>query len=116
MYRTLNAVLLSRARSSKLSPVSGKSANNTQNIFIIYYIAFEWSFLKSVAVIETLALRVFKVVNGPMDVVKTIDQMMSGLCPRLMEEREHVTFKSPNISRSLLTHGQKYSIGCQQIY
>lgn len=47
-----------------------------------------------------LVLCVFKVVNGPMDVVKTIDHMMSRLSPRLMEERDHVTFKSPNISKS----------------
>lgn len=53
-----------------------------------------------VAAAEMLVLCVFKVVNGPMDVVKTIDHMMSRLSPRLMEERDHVTFKSPNISKS----------------
>lgn len=54
----------------------------------------------SVAAAEMLVLYVFKVVNGPMDVVKTIDHMMSRLSPHLMEERDHVTFKSPNISKS----------------
>lgn len=62
--------------------------------------------------IEMLVLRVLKVVNGPMDVVKTIDHMMSGLCPRLMEEREHVTLSSPNISESckLARRNIQYSV------
>ncbi|XP_075903106.1 adhesion G protein-coupled receptor D2 isoform X2 [Nelusetta ayraudi] len=50
--------------------------------------AFKWQAIK-------------EVVNGPMDVVKTIDHMMSGLCPRLMEEREHLTLNSPNIKVEL---------------
>lgn len=54
----------------------------------------------SVAAAEMLVLYVFKVVNGPMDVVKTIDHMMSRLSPCLMEEHDYVTFKSSNISKS----------------
>lgn len=59
-----------------------------------------WQSARASLSIEMLVLRVLKVVNGPMDVVKTIDHMMSGLCPRLMEEREHLTLNSPNISES----------------
>ncbi|XP_054628908.1 adhesion G-protein coupled receptor D2 isoform X3 [Dunckerocampus dactyliophorus] len=46
--------------------------------------AFKWQAIK-------------EVVNGPMDVVKSIDRMVTSLSPRLMAESDHVTFQSPNI-------------------
>ncbi|XP_077418661.1 adhesion G protein-coupled receptor D2 isoform X3 [Vanacampus margaritifer] len=46
--------------------------------------AFKWQVIK-------------EVVNGPMDVVKSIDRMVTNLSPRLMAERDHLTFHSPNI-------------------
>ncbi|XP_029960793.1 adhesion G-protein coupled receptor D2 [Salarias fasciatus] len=38
-----------------------------------------------------------EVVNGPMDVVKSIDRMVTSLSPRLMAETSHLTIHSPNI-------------------
>ncbi|XP_030000109.1 adhesion G-protein coupled receptor D2 [Sphaeramia orbicularis] len=38
-----------------------------------------------------------EVVNGPMDVVKSIDRMVTRLSPRLMAETNHMTIHSPNI-------------------
>ncbi|KAK2837094.1 hypothetical protein Q5P01_014306 [Channa striata] len=38
-----------------------------------------------------------EVVNGPMDVVKSIDQMVTSLSPRLMAETDHLTLHTPNI-------------------
>nr|XP_020454898.1 adhesion G-protein coupled receptor D2 isoform X2 [Monopterus albus] len=38
-----------------------------------------------------------EVVNGPMDVVKSIDQMVTSLSPRLMAETDYLTIHSPNI-------------------
>ncbi|CAJ1068723.1 adhesion G-protein coupled receptor D2 [Xyrichtys novacula] len=38
-----------------------------------------------------------EVVNGPMDVVKSIDRMVTNLSPRLMGETDHLTVSSPNI-------------------
>ncbi|XP_058491570.1 adhesion G-protein coupled receptor D2 [Solea solea] len=38
-----------------------------------------------------------EVVNGPMDVVKSIDRMVTSLSPRLMAETDHLTIQSPNI-------------------
>ncbi|KAM3867756.1 adhesion G protein-coupled receptor D2 [Diretmus argenteus] len=38
-----------------------------------------------------------QVVNGPMDVVKSIDRMATGLSPRLMAETDRLTIHSPNI-------------------
>ncbi|XP_030273155.1 adhesion G-protein coupled receptor D2 [Sparus aurata] len=37
------------------------------------------------------------VVNGPMDVVKSIDRMVTSLSPRLLAENDHLTIHSPNI-------------------
>lgn len=53
-----------------------------------------------VSAAEMLVLCVFQVVNGPMDVVKSIDRMVTSLSPRLMAESDHVTIHSPNISES----------------
>ncbi|KAK7933995.1 hypothetical protein WMY93_004891 [Mugilogobius chulae] len=44
-----------------------------------------------------------EVVNGPMDVVKSIDRLVTSLSSRLMEENQHVTIQSPNISFQTLT-------------
>ncbi|XP_070402432.1 adhesion G protein-coupled receptor D2 isoform X5 [Nothobranchius furzeri] len=38
-----------------------------------------------------------EVVNGPMDVVKSIDQMVTRLSSRLTAETDHLTIQSPNI-------------------
>ncbi|XP_069557575.1 adhesion G protein-coupled receptor D2 isoform X2 [Brachyistius frenatus] len=38
-----------------------------------------------------------EVVNGPMDVVKSIDRMVTSLSPRLMAETDRLTVHSPNI-------------------
>ncbi|KAM3611803.1 uncharacterized protein V6R79_024430 [Siganus canaliculatus] len=38
-----------------------------------------------------------EVVNGPMDVVQSIDRMLTGLSPHLMAETDHLTIHSPNI-------------------
>ncbi|XP_034025614.1 adhesion G-protein coupled receptor D2 [Thalassophryne amazonica] len=38
-----------------------------------------------------------EVVNGPMDVVRSIDRMTSSLSPHLMAEMDHLTIHSPNI-------------------
>ncbi|CAN9512773.1 unnamed protein product [Ophioblennius macclurei] len=38
-----------------------------------------------------------EVVNGPMDVVQSIDRMVTSLSPRLMAETSHMTIHSPNI-------------------
>ncbi|AWP06634.1 putative G-protein coupled receptor 144-like [Scophthalmus maximus] len=38
-----------------------------------------------------------QVVNGPMDVVKSIDRMVTSLSPRLMAETDHLTIHRPNI-------------------
>ncbi|XP_028269689.1 adhesion G-protein coupled receptor D2 [Parambassis ranga] len=38
-----------------------------------------------------------EVVSGPMDVVKSIDRMVTSLSPRLMAETDHLTIHSPNI-------------------
>ncbi|XP_057688940.1 adhesion G-protein coupled receptor D2 [Corythoichthys intestinalis] len=38
-----------------------------------------------------------EVVNGPMDVVKSIDRMVTSLSSELVSERDHLTFHSPNI-------------------
>ncbi|XP_054466063.1 adhesion G-protein coupled receptor D2 [Anoplopoma fimbria] len=38
-----------------------------------------------------------EVVNGPMDVVKSIDRMVTSLSPRLMEETDHLIIHRPNI-------------------
>uniref|UniRef100_A0A3Q1FD45 Adhesion G protein-coupled receptor D2 n=1 Tax=Acanthochromis polyacanthus TaxID=80966 RepID=A0A3Q1FD45_9TELE len=38
-----------------------------------------------------------EVVNGPMDVVKSIDRMVTSLSPCLMTENDHLTIHSPNI-------------------
>ncbi|XP_061673501.1 adhesion G-protein coupled receptor D2 [Syngnathoides biaculeatus] len=46
--------------------------------------AFKWQAIK-------------EVVNGPMDVVKNIDRMVTNLSPTLMVKRDHLTFHSPNI-------------------
>ncbi|XP_061773598.1 adhesion G-protein coupled receptor D2 [Nerophis ophidion] len=46
--------------------------------------AFKWQAIK-------------EVVNGPMDVVRTIDRMVTSLSPRLMAESDHLIFQSPNI-------------------
>ncbi|KAM7392103.1 hypothetical protein PAMP_022738 [Pampus punctatissimus] len=46
--------------------------------------AFKWQAIK-------------EVVNGPMDVVKSIDRMVTSLSPRLMAETNHLTIHSPNI-------------------
>ncbi|KAF7648627.1 hypothetical protein LDENG_00153720 [Lucifuga dentata] len=38
-----------------------------------------------------------EVVSGPMDVVHSIDRMVTSLSPRLMAETDHMTIQSPNI-------------------
>ncbi|XP_018524878.1 adhesion G-protein coupled receptor D2 isoform X2 [Lates calcarifer] len=38
-----------------------------------------------------------EVVNGPMDVVKSIDKMVTSLSPHLMAETDHMTIHTPNI-------------------
>ncbi|XP_029916972.1 adhesion G-protein coupled receptor D2 [Myripristis murdjan] len=38
-----------------------------------------------------------EVVSGPMDVVKSIDRMVTSLSPQLMAETDHLTIHSPNI-------------------
>uniref|UniRef100_UPI003AAA3395 adhesion G protein-coupled receptor D2 n=1 Tax=Centroberyx gerrardi TaxID=166262 RepID=UPI003AAA3395 len=38
-----------------------------------------------------------EVVSGPMDVVKSIDRMVTSLGPQLMAETDHLTIQSPNI-------------------
>ncbi|XP_038126969.1 adhesion G-protein coupled receptor D2 isoform X2 [Cyprinodon tularosa] len=42
-----------------------------------------------------------EVVNGPMDVVKSIDKMVTQLSPSLTAETDHVTIQSPNIKLEL---------------
>ncbi|XP_062273107.1 adhesion G-protein coupled receptor D2 [Scomber scombrus] len=46
--------------------------------------AFKWNAIK-------------EVVNGPMDVVKSIDRMVNSLSPHLMAETDHLSIQSPNI-------------------
>ncbi|XP_071337901.1 adhesion G protein-coupled receptor D2 [Trachinotus anak] len=45
-----------------------------------------------------------EVVNGPMDVVKSIDRMLIGLSPRLMAETDHLTIHSPTIKLEVQQH------------
>ncbi|TKS78032.1 Adhesion G-protein coupled receptor D2 [Collichthys lucidus] len=45
-----------------------------------------------------------EVVNGPMDVVKSIDRMVTGLSPRLMAETDRLTIHSPNIKLEVQQH------------
>lgn len=45
-------------------------------------------------------LCVCQVVNGPMDVVRTIDQMVTKISPQLMEEDDHLSIHRANISES----------------
>ncbi|KAE8291613.1 Adhesion G-protein coupled receptor D2 [Larimichthys crocea] len=57
-----------------------------------------------------------EVVNGPMDVVKSIDRMVTGLSPRLMAETDRLTIHSPNIKLEVQQHrlqeGSKGSTFC----
>ncbi|XP_030579644.1 adhesion G-protein coupled receptor D2 [Archocentrus centrarchus] len=50
-----------------------------------------------------------EVVNGPMDVVKSIDRMLTSVSPRLMAETSHLTIHSPNIK--LVVQQQKLQEG-----
>ncbi|XP_068167503.1 adhesion G-protein coupled receptor D2 [Antennarius striatus] len=50
-----------------------------------------------------------EVVNGPMDVVRSIDRMVTSLSPRLMAETDHMTIHSPNIKLEL--HHQHLETG-----
>ncbi|XP_056232719.1 adhesion G-protein coupled receptor D2 isoform X1 [Seriola aureovittata] len=45
-----------------------------------------------------------EVVNGPMDVVKSIDRMVTSLSPRMMAETDHLTIHSPNIKVEVQQH------------
>ncbi|XP_040898830.1 adhesion G-protein coupled receptor D2 [Toxotes jaculatrix] len=57
-----------------------------------------------------------EVVNGPMDVVKSIDRMVTSLSPRLMAETDHLTIHSPNIKlevqQQMLQEGFRGSSFC----
>ncbi|XP_047448338.1 adhesion G-protein coupled receptor D2 [Mugil cephalus] len=57
-----------------------------------------------------------EVVNGPMDVVKSIDRMVTSLSPRLMAETNHLTIHSPNIKLQVqqqrLQEGSKGPLFC----
>ncbi|XP_034547013.1 adhesion G-protein coupled receptor D2 [Notolabrus celidotus] len=57
-----------------------------------------------------------EVVNGPMDVVNSIDRMVTSLSPRLMAETDHLTIHSPNIKLEVqqqrLQEGSKGSSFC----
>ncbi|XP_041644185.1 adhesion G-protein coupled receptor D2 [Cheilinus undulatus] len=57
-----------------------------------------------------------EVVNGPMDVVKSIERMVTTLSPRLMAETDHLTIHSPNIKLEVqqqrLQEGSKGSSFC----
>nr|XP_046241965.1 adhesion G-protein coupled receptor D2 [Scatophagus argus] len=57
-----------------------------------------------------------EVVNGPMDVVKSIDQMVTSLSSHLMAETNHVTIHSPNIKLEVqqqkLQEGSRESSFC----
>ncbi|KAM9858188.1 adhesion G protein-coupled receptor D2 [Aulostomus maculatus] len=65
--------------------------------------AFKWQAIK-------------EVVNGPMDVVKSIDQMVTSFSPRLMTETDHLTIQSPNIKLAVqqqnLQEGSRGSSFC----
>uniref|UniRef100_A0A3B3HAA5 Adhesion G protein-coupled receptor D2 n=2 Tax=Oryzias latipes TaxID=8090 RepID=A0A3B3HAA5_ORYLA len=57
-----------------------------------------------------------EVVNGPMDVVKSIDRMVTHLSPHLMSQTDQLTITSPNIKLELqqqkLQEGSKVSSFC----
>ncbi|XP_053276163.1 adhesion G-protein coupled receptor D2 [Pleuronectes platessa] len=57
-----------------------------------------------------------EVVNGPMDVVKSIDRMVTSLSPHLMAETDHLTIHRPNIKVEMqqqsLQEGFRGSIFC----
>ncbi|XP_024132115.1 adhesion G-protein coupled receptor D2 isoform X2 [Oryzias melastigma] len=57
-----------------------------------------------------------EVVNGPMDVVKSIDRMVTHLSPRLMSQTDQLTITSPNIKLEVqqqrLQEGSKVSSFC----
>ncbi|KAA8592127.1 hypothetical protein FQN60_017582, partial [Etheostoma spectabile] len=56
------------------------------------------------------------VVNGPMDVVKSIDRMLTSLSPRLLEETDRLTIHRPNIKlemqQQMLQEGSRGSSFC----
>ncbi|XP_078105741.1 adhesion G protein-coupled receptor D2 [Sander vitreus] len=57
-----------------------------------------------------------EVVNGPMDVVKSIDRMVTSLSPRLLEETDRLTIHRPNIKlemqQQMLQEGSRGSSFC----
>ncbi|XP_072243314.1 adhesion G protein-coupled receptor D2 [Leuresthes tenuis] len=57
-----------------------------------------------------------EVVNGPMDVVRSIDRMVTRLTPHMMAETDHLTINSPNIKLEVqqqrLQDGSKTSSFC----
>ncbi|KAM4576242.1 adhesion G protein-coupled receptor D2 isoform 2-T2 [Odontesthes bonariensis] len=57
-----------------------------------------------------------EVVNGPMDVVRSIDRMVTRLTPHMMAETDHLTINSPNIKLEVqqqrLQEGSKTSSFC----
>ncbi|KAM4607388.1 adhesion G protein-coupled receptor D2 [Polymixia lowei] len=57
-----------------------------------------------------------EVVSGPMDVVKSIDRMVSSLSPQLMAETDHLFIESPNIKlevqQQMLDEGSRGSEFC----
>ncbi|XP_040011105.1 adhesion G-protein coupled receptor D2 [Xiphias gladius] len=88
--------LLSLAADVPTQPLADVNNHSQDSIQLSqHFISVADSVISEDNVIKWQAIR--EVVNGPMDVVKIIDRMVTNLTPRLMAETDHLTIHSHNI-------------------
>ncbi|XP_019957904.2 adhesion G protein-coupled receptor D2 [Paralichthys olivaceus] len=104
--------LLSLAADIPSQPSAAATSNSQE--FSQHFISVADSIINEENALKWQSIR--EVVNGPMDVVKSIDRMVTSLSPHLMAETDHLTIHRPNIKvevqQQTLQGGYRGSIFC----
>ncbi|MEQ2166232.1 hypothetical protein GOODEAATRI_025818 [Goodea atripinnis] len=96
MVTLIQLLTLTADISSEPSICAGNSSHGNIQELSQHFISVADSIIREDNADKWQAIK--EVVNGPMDVVKSIDRMVTQLSPSLTANTDHVTIQSPNIS------------------
>ncbi|KAK5604139.1 hypothetical protein CRENBAI_022673 [Crenichthys baileyi] len=114
MVSLIQLLTLTADVSSEPSICAGNSSHGNIQELSQHFISVADSIIREDNADKWQAIK--EVVNGPMDVVKSIDRMVTRLSPSLTADTDHVTIQSPNIKLELqqqrLKEGSKIMSFC----
>ncbi|XP_047236110.1 adhesion G-protein coupled receptor D2 isoform X2 [Girardinichthys multiradiatus] len=99
MVTLIQLLMLTADISSEPSICAGNSSHGNIQELSQHFISVADSIIREDNADKWQAIK--EVVNGPMDVVKSIDRMVTRLSPSLTADTDHVTIHSPNIKLEL---------------